>query len=48
MALDNDATLGVKASQNTRYLDIHEDAELDEAQSIDWIRQASQLPGEQI
>jgi hypothetical protein len=30
-----------------RYLDIHED-ELDEAQFADWVKQASQLPGERL
>src|ERR687898_698527 len=31
-----------------RYLDIHEDDELDEAQLAGWIEQASHLPGETI
>ncbi|HEY0503399.1 MAG TPA: DUF1801 domain-containing protein [Lysobacter sp.] len=31
-----------------RYLDIHEDDALDEAQLADWIRQASRLPGERM
>jgi hypothetical protein len=31
-----------------RYLDIHEDDELDEAQLAAWIKQASQLPGERM
>jgi hypothetical protein len=39
---------GASKSQDTRYLDIREDAELDEAQLIDWIKQASQLPGEKM
>ena len=30
------------------YLDIHEDDQLDEAQFADWVKQASQLPGEQL
>ena len=29
-----------------RYLNIHEDDEVDEKQLVDWIRQASKLPGE--
>lgn len=39
-----------KASKHpeVRYLDIHEDAELDEDQLRTWIEQASTLPGEQI
>ncbi len=32
-------------SKGTRYLHIYEDAELDEAQFIEWVKQASQLPG---
>jgi hypothetical protein len=28
-----------------RYLDIHENDELDEAQLTAWVKQASQLPG---
>src|SRR5690606_24497142 len=31
-----------------RYLDIHEDDELDEAQLTAWIEQASALPGEKV
>lgn len=31
-----------------RYLDIHEDDELDEAQLVSWIEQASELPGEKL
>lgn len=36
---------GESRSKNTRYLDIREDDELDEAQFIDWVAQASRLPG---
>lgn len=37
------------ATQATvRYLDIHEDDELDLAQLTDWIEQASALPGERL
>ena len=35
-------------SKDTRYLHIHEDDELDQAQLTDWIRQASRLPGERM
>lgn len=33
---------------HVRYLDIHEDDRLDEAQFTDWIKQASRLPGEKM
>ena len=36
---------GESKSQDTRYLDIHEDDELDEELVASWIRQASELPG---
>jgi len=39
---------GVSKSQDTRYLDIHEKDDLDEAQLTDWIEQASKLPGEHL
>jgi hypothetical protein len=39
---------GASKSQDTRYLDIREDDVLDEAQFTDWVRQASQLPGERM
>lgn len=39
---------GASKSQDTRYLDIREDAALDEAQLIGWIKQASMLPGEKL
>jgi hypothetical protein len=32
--------------KDVRYLDIHEDDQLDEAQLAAWVKQASQLPGE--
>ncbi|MEL4071942.1 DUF1801 domain-containing protein [Ochrobactrum sp. GPK 3] len=35
-------------SQDTRYFHIHENDVLDEAQFTDWVRQASQLPGEKM
>lgn len=34
--------------KDVRYLDIHEDDQLDEAQFADWVRQASRLPGERM
>jgi hypothetical protein len=36
---------GMSKDENVRYLDIHEDDELDEAQFADWVTQASRLPG---
>ncbi|WP_407848076.1 DUF1801 domain-containing protein [Bordetella petrii] len=36
---------GPSKDPDTRYLDIHEDAGLDEPAVAEWIRQASQLPG---
>jgi hypothetical protein len=35
-------------SKDTRYLDIHEDNQLDEAQLAAWVKQASLLPGERM
>src|SRR5262245_28414143 len=37
---------GESKQKEVRYLDIHEDDALDEAQLADWVKQASQLPGE--
>jgi hypothetical protein len=37
---------GESKSKETRYLDIHEHDQLDEAQLIAWVKQASQLPGQ--
>ena len=34
--------------KDVRYLDIHEDDKLDEAQLAAWVKQASQLPGERM
>src|SRR5688572_27983092 len=34
--------------KEVRYLDVHEDEELDEAQFAAWVKQASQLPGERM
>ncbi|HTK78516.1 MAG TPA: DUF1801 domain-containing protein [Gemmataceae bacterium] len=39
---------GESKQKEVRYLDIHEDDALDEAQLADWVRQASQLPGERM
>jgi hypothetical protein len=39
---------GGSKSKDTRYLDIHEDDQLDEAQLAAWVKQASQLPGERM
>jgi hypothetical protein len=36
---------GPSKDKNTRYLDIHEDDELDEAQFARWVKQAAALPG---
>ena len=37
---------GQSKQKDVRYLDIHEDDVLDEAQLADWVKRASQLPGE--
>jgi hypothetical protein len=39
---------GESRSKDTRYLNIHEDDQLDEAQLAAWVKQASQLPGERM
>jgi hypothetical protein len=39
---------GISKQEQVRYLDIHEDDEIDEAQFVDWVRQASKLPGERM
>lgn len=39
---------GKSKQKDVRYLDIHENEPLDEAQFVDWVRQASQLPGERM
>ena len=39
---------GESKSKDVRYLDIHEDDELDEAQFVAWVKQATQLPGERL
>ena len=39
---------GTSKQKHVRYLDIYEDDPLDEAQFTDWVKQASQLPGEKM
>jgi hypothetical protein len=39
---------GVSKHKDVRYLDIREDDVFDEAQLADWVKQASELPGEQM
>jgi hypothetical protein len=39
---------GGSKQKDVRYLDIHEDDQLDEKQFADWVKQASQLPGERM
>ena len=39
---------GASKQKDVRYLDIHEDDELDEAQFTTWVKQASKLPGERM
>lgn len=39
---------GESKQEHTRYLDIHEDDELDEGRLGDWAEQASRLPGEEL
>jgi len=39
---------GTSKQKEVRYLDIHEDDELDEAQFATWAKQASLLPGERM
>jgi hypothetical protein len=39
---------GESKQKEVRYLNIHEDDALDEAQFADWVKQASQLPGERM
>jgi len=36
---------GPSKDKNTRYVDVHEDDELDEAQLASWLKQAAALPG---
>ncbi len=39
---------GTSKHPEVRYLDIYEDRPFDEAQFADWVKQASQLPGEKM
>ncbi|MEQ1520550.1 MAG: DUF1801 domain-containing protein [Aestuariivirga sp.] len=39
---------GKSKQKEVRYLDIHEDDKLDEAQFTAWVKQASKLPGEKM
>ncbi len=39
---------GESKQKEVRYLNIHEDDTLDEAQFADWVKQASELPGERL
>jgi hypothetical protein len=39
---------GTSKQKEVRYLDIHENDTLDEAQFSDWVRQASRIPGERM
>jgi hypothetical protein len=39
---------GASKHPEVRYLDIHRDEQLDEAQLATWVKQASQLPGERL
>lgn len=39
---------GESKQEDVRYLDVHEDDEIDEAQFADWAEQASRLPGEKL
>src|SRR5262245_17679398 len=39
---------GESKQKEVRYLDIHEGDQIDETQLADWVKQASQLPGERM
>lgn len=39
---------GASKQKDVRYLDIHEGDEIDEAQVVRWVKQASKLPGEKM
>ena len=39
---------GESKHEHVRYLNIHEDDDLDEKQFKDWVKQASKLPGEKM
>ena len=39
---------GESKQKEVRYLDIREDDEIDEAQFVEWVKQASRFPGERL
>jgi hypothetical protein len=39
---------GTSKHQQVRYLDVHEDEEIDEQQLTAWVKQASEIPGEDL
>ncbi|BBK43312.1 hypothetical protein STVA_33320 [Allostella vacuolata] len=39
---------GTSRQKDVRYLDIHEDKPFDEEQFVEWVKQASRLPGERM
>jgi hypothetical protein len=39
---------GTSKQAHVRYLDIHEDDRFDESQFVQWVKQASRLPGERL
>ena len=39
---------GESKQEHVRYLDVHEDDDLDEAQLADWLGQAAEMPGEEL
>jgi hypothetical protein len=39
---------GTSKQKHVRYLNIHEEDEIDEVQLADWVKQASELPGEKM
>ena len=39
---------GESKQKEVRYLNIHEDDQLDKVQFASWVKQASQLPGERM
>ena len=53
VAFHNGASLsppppGESKQEGVRYLDVHEEDEIDEAQFADWVKQVSRLPGEKL
>nr|WP_228126779.1 DUF1801 domain-containing protein [Candidatus Viadribacter manganicus] len=47
-ALLDPASPGASKQKHVRYLDIHQDDEIDEAQIVAWVKQANKLPGEKL